>query len=174
MSEQPGWHHPGIFRQSGGLPTSQPPAGHQRLVSNSAPGRGSAPDLGRSRDGWCATALQTPPTLPLFSFLCPHGGHPMGTASRPCSCADRLAQTREMELPVKVLPPLYRKFLTASSTWSLVEYALRSHSVRGSLLYWDSPGEGKSYRHHASQGKLQEEIHFGKAASGLPWEDDTK
>lgn len=98
----------------------------------------------------------------------------MGTASRPCSCTDCLAQTREMELPVKVLPPLYRKFLTASSTWSLVEYALRSHSVRGSLLYWDSPGEGKSYRHHASQGKLQEEIYFGKMASGLPWEDDTK
>jgi len=51
---------------------------------------------------------------------------------------------------------------------------LRSHSVRGSLLYWDSPGEGKSYRHRASQGRLQEETYFEEEVLGLSWVDDTK
>ena len=108
MSEQPGWHHPGIFHQSEGLPTSQPPAGHQRLVSNSVPGRGSAQDLGRSRDRWCGTALQTnPPSLP-FS-LPPVALVPMevipwrsshGNSFLHCSCTDHLAETCEVEFGV--------------------------------------------------------------------------
>lgn len=38
-------------------------------------------------------------------------------------------------LPVKVFPPLYRKFRTPSSSCSLLEKVPRSHSVRGSPLY---------------------------------------
>lgn len=41
--------------------------------------------------------------------------------------------------PVNVFPPLYLKFRTASSSWSLVVKLLSCHSVRGSLLYWVRP-----------------------------------
>lgn len=44
------------------------------------------------------------------------------------------------ELPVRVFPPLYGRFLTASITASLVGKALRCHSILGSPLYWASPG----------------------------------
>lgn len=41
--------------------------------------------------------------------------------------------------PVRVFPPLYGKFLTASMTASLVEKLFRCHSILGSPLYWARP-----------------------------------
>ncbi len=42
-------------------------------------------------------------------------------------------------VPVSVFPPLYGRFFTASITASLVVWALRCHSIRGSPLYWAKP-----------------------------------
>ena len=51
-----------------------------------------------------------------------------------------------VHLPVNVFPPLYLKFLTASSSWSLAVKLLSCHSVRGSPLYWVRPGT-KTYHY---------------------------
>lgn len=76
-------------------------------------------------DGVLQPDRNPPHTFTLFSALSglgPHGRcHPMGPASAAAANINHLAETWELELPVKVLPPLYRKFLTAFSTWSLVE-----------------------------------------------------
>lgn len=40
---------------------------------------------------------------------------------------------------MRVFPPLYGRFLTASMTASLVEYVFRCHSNLGSPLYWARP-----------------------------------
>lgn len=44
-------------------------------------------------------------------------------------------------VPVKVFPPLYGRFRTASRTASLVPQAFKCHSIRGSPLYCARPTE---------------------------------